>query len=100
MQSGCDYFKWFDTDMVDWQKDVINVLLAEKHKMATDHNLLKARVTSLEKENRRLTQQMPGKPTANRVVHGVISNDQLCILVALCAIVSVLASAIVVKLFG
>uniref|UniRef100_A0A803MVW2 Uncharacterized protein n=1 Tax=Chenopodium quinoa TaxID=63459 RepID=A0A803MVW2_CHEQI len=67
MQSGCDYFKWVDINMVDWQKYVINVFLAEKHRMATEQNVLKARVTCLEHENRRLTEQvqeMPRQPIA------------------------------------
>lgn len=104
-QSGCDYFQWIDSDMVDWQKDVIDVLLAKKQRMVTDQNVLKARIKCLEHEKIRLSeqvQQMPRNAIAYTVGarDGVISNDQLFILLLFSAIVSVLVSGVVVKVFG
>ncbi|KAL2929607.1 Ras-related protein RABH1e [Bienertia sinuspersici] len=39
-QSDCNTFEWLDDDIFDWQRDVINVLIAEKHILATDNSIL------------------------------------------------------------
>ncbi|XP_021727709.1 uncharacterized protein LOC110694853 [Chenopodium quinoa] len=54
-EKGCDYFEWVvDEDILEWQKDVTNVLLSEKQRLATYMNVLQAKVACMENERRRL----------------------------------------------
>ncbi|KAL2926022.1 hypothetical protein RDABS01_023322, partial [Bienertia sinuspersici] len=57
-QRGCNIFYWVDEEQTDWQRDVINVLVAEKHRVATDLSIVKARFTCLEHEKKRLTEEL------------------------------------------
>ncbi|KAL2905209.1 hypothetical protein RDABS01_003919 [Bienertia sinuspersici] len=54
---GCNYFEWVDEDMVGWQRDVTNVLEAEKHRLATNISLMKNRLVCVEHEKNRLAEQ-------------------------------------------
>ncbi|KAL2894853.1 hypothetical protein RDABS01_010762, partial [Bienertia sinuspersici] len=56
-QRGCNYFEWVDKDMVGWQRDVINAVVAEKRRLATDISLLKNRRVCLEHEKNKLAEQ-------------------------------------------
>ncbi|KAK9705111.1 hypothetical protein RND81_07G034400 [Saponaria officinalis] len=47
---GCQYFKWFDEEQCQWQKDVINQLLLDK-------KLLKCESEMLKVENEHLIEQ-------------------------------------------
>ncbi|KAK9742748.1 hypothetical protein RND81_03G195000 [Saponaria officinalis] len=38
---GCQYFKWYDQDQCQWQKDVINQLLLDKKLLKCESEMLK-----------------------------------------------------------
>ncbi|KAL2895021.1 hypothetical protein RDABS01_010930 [Bienertia sinuspersici] len=57
-QRGCNTFEWLDEDIVDWKRDVTNVLIVEKHRLATDNSILKSRIVFAEHENKRLVEEV------------------------------------------
>ncbi|KAL2928254.1 DNA topoisomerase 3-alpha [Bienertia sinuspersici] len=38
-ERGCNTFQWVDEEPSEWKRDVINVFVAEKHRLATDNNI-------------------------------------------------------------
>ncbi|KAL2923283.1 1 4-alpha-glucan branching enzyme GlgB [Bienertia sinuspersici] len=58
-QRGCNTFDWVDVDEpTNWQRDVINMLLAEKQRIATDNHILRSRLVCAENEKSRLSKEM------------------------------------------
>lgn len=99
---GCNTFEWVDDDILDWQRDVTNVLVAEKHRLATDLSIIKARLACNEHEKARLSSELQKlKKKSISKAWGVEDggNSWMKVIVT-CAIVSVVVSFWVVKLFG
>ncbi|KAL2897967.1 hypothetical protein RDABS01_039749, partial [Bienertia sinuspersici] len=57
-QKGCNTFEWIDEDILDWQRDVANMLVAEKHKLVIDNNILKSRLVCETYEKDRLAVEL------------------------------------------
>ncbi|KAL2932065.1 DNA topoisomerase 3-alpha [Bienertia sinuspersici] len=57
-QRGCNTFEWIDEDILDWQRDVVNMLVAEKHRFPTDSNILKSRLVCETYEKDRLAAEL------------------------------------------
>lgn len=58
-QRGCNTFEWLDiAEPTGWQRDVINMLLAEKHRLAADNYILNSRIGCVELERNRLAQDL------------------------------------------
>lgn len=55
---GCEFFDWVSDDPLEWQRDITNTLVAEKHILATDLSLLRGRVALIEHEKKRLTDEL------------------------------------------
>ncbi|KNA26131.1 hypothetical protein SOVF_000350 [Spinacia oleracea] len=111
-QRGCDKFDWVDEGIVDWQRDVTNVLVAEKHRLSTDLAIMRNRVACIEQEKARLAEEVERlkKNKGKMKVHGVknewgsdnadLVDNKLVVMIGVCAIVSVIVSFTVMKLFG
>lgn len=99
-QRGCHVFDWVDVEEpTGWQRDVINTLVAEKHRLSTDNHILKSRLVCNENEKNRLAQELEkiqGMDMKNKGVE--MPNYQFNVLFFV--VVSVVVSFIVVKLFG
>ncbi|XP_021773255.1 uncharacterized protein LOC110737190 [Chenopodium quinoa] len=50
-ERGCNTFKWLDEEQTEWQREMINVLLAERHRLETKLTIVKARLACLEDHN-------------------------------------------------
>lgn len=48
-------FDWVDESSTYWQRDVINVLVAEKHRISTDYNILKSRLVCVEHKKKKIS---------------------------------------------
>ncbi|XP_048493206.1 uncharacterized protein LOC125493740 [Beta vulgaris subsp. vulgaris] len=107
---GCQFFEWLDEDPLEWQRDVINTLIAEKHRFATDLSLLRGRVALIEHEKKRLTNEMERmkKKTEKRkgcessCKHQIVKTDHvgLALVIGGLVMLSVVVSVVVVKVVG
>ncbi|XP_021752508.1 uncharacterized protein At4g04775-like [Chenopodium quinoa] len=101
--TGCNYFEWVDEEILDWQRDVTNVLIAEKHRLATDLRLVQAKLECTENLKRSLSQQLDNIEKKKWKQNEFIArqqNEQISVVVAACIVVSVVVSVVVVKLIG
>ncbi|KMT11853.1 hypothetical protein BVRB_5g105490 [Beta vulgaris subsp. vulgaris] len=56
---GCNTFDWVDVEEpTNWQRDAINMLVAEKHRVATDNHILKSRLVCVEHQKNRLEPEL------------------------------------------
>ncbi|XP_021857299.1 uncharacterized protein [Spinacia oleracea] len=105
-QRGCDAFDWVDEDILEWQKDVTNHLLSEKQRLAMEMKIIKGRAEFMEHEMKRLNEEhekMKVKYEKMRKMaegSSKIKNEHVYILISLCAIVSVVVSALYVMVFA
>ncbi|XP_048491430.1 uncharacterized protein LOC125492758 [Beta vulgaris subsp. vulgaris] len=98
---GCNTFDWVDVEEpTNWQRDVINMLVAEKHRVATDNHILKSRLVCVEHQKNRLEQELENinrKPLKRKeIVNKSLGFNAVCF----CVIVSVVISVIVVKVMN
>ncbi|XP_021714886.1 uncharacterized protein LOC110682849 [Chenopodium quinoa] len=101
-QRGCNTFEWVDEEILDWQRDGTNVLIAEKHRLSTDLSILRTRLACTEHEKGHLASELNMlKNRKNRAEIGLMEeeNSRNKLLVT-CVIVSVVVSFCIVKLFG
>ncbi|XP_021744525.1 uncharacterized protein At4g04775-like [Chenopodium quinoa] len=102
---GCEKFEWVDEGILDWQRDVTNVLVAEKHRLATDLNIIKARFVYNEHEDRlakeleklnnklwRRNSEARQQMSSNRIKYGHV--------ISVSVLISVVVSFMFVKIFG
>ncbi|XP_010687512.1 uncharacterized protein LOC104901620 [Beta vulgaris subsp. vulgaris] len=107
-QRGCDKFEWIDEECLDWQRDITNVLLAEKHRLATDLNILKARLCLFENEKKRVKAELEKMKKKNlknadygKLNKGMIPTEQHGVkLLICCCVVSVVVSLCFVNVLG
>ncbi|XP_021846260.1 uncharacterized protein [Spinacia oleracea] len=106
-QRGCNKFDWLDEDIVEWQRDVTNVLVAEKHRLSTDLAILRNRFACIEQEKIRLVEEVDRLKKNKGMMMGVLGSkkaglgqNQLMGMICVCAIVSVLFSFTVIKVLG
>ncbi|KAL2906724.1 hypothetical protein RDABS01_005434, partial [Bienertia sinuspersici] len=100
---GCNTFEWINEDILDWQRDVTNMLVVEKHRLI-DKNMLKSRLVCESHKKDRLSSDLlkmkdkASKQKGTRV--SMVRNEGVPSNVFVCAIVSVAVSSMVMKLFG
>ncbi|KAL2895356.1 hypothetical protein RDABS01_011265 [Bienertia sinuspersici] len=105
-QRGCNTFYWVDEEQTYWQRDVINVLVAEKHRVATDLSIVKARFTCLEHEKKRLTEELDKierKPLRAReavMEKGSAPKQGGFKIIVICVVISVFFNFMFMKMFG
>ena len=105
-QRGCNTFEWVDEGMCEWQRDVINVLVAEKYRLASDNYMLNTRLARDGYEKKRLEEevkQLKSKGVKKNESGGVqvIRKEVIGMKPLLVSsIVSVFVSFIVMKLLG
>ncbi|KAL2938979.1 Heat shock factor protein 1 [Bienertia sinuspersici] len=102
-QRGCNKFEWLDEDIVDWQRDVTNVLIDEKHRLATDNSILKSRIVFAEHENKRLVEEvekLKQKKKRQQPTDVVLNKDKPGVsIIVVSVIVSVIISLLFIKIF-
>ncbi|XP_010681441.1 uncharacterized protein At4g04775-like [Beta vulgaris subsp. vulgaris] len=104
-QRGCNTFEWVDEEILDWQGDITNILIAEKHRHATDNHILTMKLNSVAHEKCRLAEEVQilmKKLVRIPKTSTVVVKEQARIsIVGVCiVVVSVVVSFIFVKLFG
>ncbi|XP_056688684.1 uncharacterized protein [Spinacia oleracea] len=57
-QRGCDKFDWVDEGILDWKRDVTNVLVVKKHRVSTDLAIMRNRMACIEQEKARLAEEV------------------------------------------
>ena len=104
---GYNSFDWIDEWMTDWQRDVINKLVAEKQRLANENNNLRSRLVCEEYERERLASDVENlkkrqlkKKEATLPRNGLQRNELGGRNVFVSAIVATVLSFIIVKLFG
>ncbi|XP_021850012.2 uncharacterized protein [Spinacia oleracea] len=107
-KARCDAFDWVDEEILEWQKDVTNVLIAEKKRLIGEVKTLEARIDCIQRDNNRVHEEhgkmkvkyeKMKKMTEGGVKEG-IRNDNLLVMICVCAIVSIIVSAMYVKVVG
>ncbi|XP_010695405.1 uncharacterized protein LOC104908052 [Beta vulgaris subsp. vulgaris] len=102
-QRGCNTFEWVDEGSTDWQRDVINVLVAEKHRLATDNHITKSRLVCIEHEKNRLSKELEKqrkKPIMKNKEVFARSKSVGCKMILICVFLSVIVSFISVILWA
>ncbi|XP_021739695.1 uncharacterized protein LOC110706087 [Chenopodium quinoa] len=86
---GCDFFKWVDIEMTEWQKDVTNSLMADVNMQKIELRMLKMELADvkgekgcLELENQALKHQLTVMKK-----HGLMLPAFYCILVFVVVVV-------------
>ena len=85
-ERGCNTFKWLDEDQTEWQREVINTLLSERHRRATELTIIKGRLACVEDH----------KNLARGMQSGSVPLHQL----GICVVVSVIVSVVLMKMFS
>ncbi|XP_056691625.1 uncharacterized protein [Spinacia oleracea] len=52
-----DAFDWVDEEILEWQKDVTNVLIAEKQRLIGEVKVLEARIDCIQRDNNRVHEE-------------------------------------------
>ncbi|KAK9706408.1 hypothetical protein RND81_07G122100 [Saponaria officinalis] len=55
---GCEFFRWYDQNQCDWQRDVINELVLDKKLLCKEMEIIKAENSHLEEQNKRLKEEI------------------------------------------
>ncbi|XP_048496303.1 uncharacterized protein At4g04775-like [Beta vulgaris subsp. vulgaris] len=101
-QRRCKTFEWVDEGQTDWQREVMYVLVAEKHRLATDNIIIKARLVCVEHEKNRLNhdlEKLRKKPLMRKKESFARNETVGCKMVSICVLLYVIVSFMFVKVF-